>query len=165
MRNFQKPVLSMILFSLLGGCANLGVMPTSNLTADQKLQQNRRTVQVATTLATKAALLAVDSNDAQKTAVVIAKVADAVVQATANDQLDLTQVRPDCRQSDRGPRHRSRQKLIASQTLDTIAILVQDRIDADTATLSPTDKRRIAIALINSAAQGALDATAIFISN
>jgi hypothetical protein len=165
MRNFQKPVLSMILFSLLGGCANLGVMPTSNLTADQKLQQNRRTVQVATTLATKAALLAVDSSDAQKTAVVIAKVADAVVQATANDQLDLTQVRLIADKVIADLATDPRQKLIASQTLDTIAILVQDRIDADTATLSPTDKRRIAIALINSAAQGALDATAIFISN
>ena len=57
-----------------------------------------------------------------------------------------------------------RQKLIASQTLDTIAILVQDRIDADTATLSPTENGE-SPSPSSTRPQSALDATAIFISN
>jgi len=136
--------------------------PTT-LTIAQQTAKDQASVRLGTALATKAALLAVNDADVQLTAQIIHDVANVIVAATANDTLDLTTLRTMASQEVAKRVANPKQKLIAAQLVDTIGMLVQDRIDSDATGLATTDRRVLAIGLIRAAATGALEATAIFV--
>ena len=151
------PVMALVLL-FAGGCQVSPTNPT--LTPEQRQAKNETTVRLAASLATKGALIAVNEKDAAETATVISQVAGDIVKVTANDTLDLTTVRQVAVQRIAAMNASSKQRLIATQLVDTIALLVQAQVDQ--AVIDGGDQRVYTIRLIRVAAEGAKDATLIF---
>ena len=166
-------IVLLVLFSLaiLPGCSFISGTPTgpgvtTTTAPSPEIVKSRQdtAVRLASSLATKAALIAVNDDHTTETATLINTVASAIVKATDNNQLDLTQVRVMAAKAVADAQGSTKQKLIASQLVDTIGLLVQSRVDSDLSGLSDTDKRVRVIGLIRAAALGATDATAIFVT-
>lgn len=153
-------ILVLALFTLLvGGCQ---ISPASSaLTPEQRQARNETGIRLAASLATKGALIAVNDKDAAETAKVISQVAGDIVKATADDKLDLTTLRQLAVQRIAAMNTSTKQRLIATQLVDTIGLLVQAQVDQ--AAIDSGDKQIQTIRLIRAAAQGANDATTIFV--
>lgn len=159
----RKAIFTLTLIAAVAGfsgCAN--VETASPLTTTQQQANSEITVRLAAGLATKAALVAVKDEDASKTAQIISDVSTAILNSTTDTTIDLTTVRVlaanEVGKIDASPK----QKLVASQLVDAIGLLVQSRVDS--VTLDPASRQASTLKLIRAAANGAKDATAIFLN-
>ena len=170
MRRFPALFLVLSVFAMfLGGCANLNsAVTTGPITNQQQLQAGEQHVKVGAVLATKAILVAVSPDKAVDTANAMSNVANAILNIT-DENTDLTQVRlltnDIITQKISDPKVRA----IVSELADTIAILVQQRLDAinsaaATTTQSSTtvSQHDIVVGLIRAAAAGVNQATLLF---
>ena len=142
-----------------GGCANIQTTP---LTSTQQQANAETTVRLASGLATKAALVAIKDEDTAKTAQIVRDVATAILDSTKDGTIDLSTLRVLAANEIGKLSATSKQKLIVSELVDAIGLLVQNRID--TTAVDPASQQANAIALIRAAANGAKDATAIFVN-
>jgi hypothetical protein len=164
-----KKFLSCLLFSacaiLMVSLVGCQVAPPGStatvLTPEQQQARAESKVKLAAGLATKGVLIAIDEKDAVETAKVINQVASDIVQITANDSLDLTLVRTTAVQRIAGMKATVKQKLIAEQLVDAVILLVQDGVDQYVA--AGGTKTVAGIRLTRAAAEGARDATMIFL--
>lgn len=154
------------------GCSSVvvPVAPTSGPATQAtitpaQLAQDENRVNLAAALATKGCLVAMDSTDVTATAIAINQVDNAILAATVNNQLNLTQLRLLADKAAANVKGTGKQKLIVSQAVDSVFLVVQNRVNSDFNGLSDSDKLTATIRIVRAAAQGSADATTMFLTN
>lgn len=137
------------------GCVTQSSDP--DLTGEQRLVRNETTIRVASALATKAAIVAVEDRSVDSTARSVNRVAADVVTATEKPGFLVGAVRGLAAKTVAEQRDLTlKQRLVAGQLVDTIAMLVQAHVENGGGVQDDETVRR----LVRAAAKGVLDATA-----
>lgn len=153
-----RTLLAGLLVAAVGGCStgNPSALPA---TRPQSVSRTVVTIRVASGLATKAALVAADEREVIATARGINAVAVAVGQAADDPVLAIGFVKGRATKFIAGQAGLTlKQRLIASQLLDTIVVLVQGELENDDGSYRDVEVIR---QMVKSAAAGVIDATAV----
>ena len=158
----MKALLASFLIVLVIICSP-GCIPTqsADLTAAQKLVQNERTVKVATGLAVRAVLLSVDQPKANGVAAEINRIAKVVEAASTSGTIDLTSIRT-LVSTEAAKITDVRVRTIVSSAVETIIPIVETQIEARLAAASENERVAAIRSLVSSAAQGAIEATEVW---
>jgi len=134
---------------------------SATLTPEQRQARAESSVRLAAGMTAKGILIALSDKDAADAAKIVDQVARDILDITANDTVDLTAIRQIVSQRIAAMKATAKQRLIASQIVDAIALVVQEKVDL--LEVDGGDQTQNAIRLVRFAAQGAQDAAAIFL--
>ena len=146
---------------LLAGCSSLANFGSgdSNMTPERKLAS----IKLAANLAAKGVFSGMGKEDAKQAATLANTVARDILAATDNGTIDTTILRQLAVDSIGKSGGNSRHKKLIASLVDSIAIIVQDRIDNDQS-LTDNTKITATINAIRAAAAGVADASTLYVN-